>query len=348
VDGVGDHARLLAAALAEAGHDSRLVTIDWRSHGWWELLKKVRSVHSMRPDLVVLHYSHLGWSRRGLPFGLLLVVALSRAVGPVLLWVHDPGGVRGFRLRQVLGGIAKNWGLRSAVRIAGQAIVTVDPAVLPWLDGASCSVQFCPSPTNMASVPRQPPTDFFTVTCFGIALTTDAPTMRILEPTCVGLARVIGPFRLQILGANEPLSSELRDRLSAAGVIVDLPGAMSADDLGHALARSHVYWHAKGRLTTRSGTLSAALACGLPVVGMLGDETATPLDRGRVVVIGDLDVEGLISAIADLSSDPDRQQVLSAKSAFTSDEFYSWSRSRDAVLAVLESNDRRSRAATRR
>lgn len=337
-DGVADHAELLTAALKRAGHHAETSAVDWRRSGWITAFRQLLGFRRGDPDLVVLHYSHLAWSRKGLPVGLVGVLVVCRFTAPVVLWVHDPGRVEGFRARQRAGSFAKRVGLQLAARIASDVIVSVDPSRVYWIDPTKAKdVKFCPSPSNVPGVARRPPSDMFTVSTFGTDLTGNGRLLSTIEAVMRIVVSEVGPVRLRVLGANDCGRQDAINRLARLGIDVEVPGRLSAADLANALSESHVFFHANGLITSRSGTLAAALACGLPVVGMLGEETGFPLDTGDLQIVGDRDTAGMAERLIELARNPKLQARLAAASLDIHEAHYSWASAAQMVLTSIDS-----------
>lgn len=345
-DGVADHVHLLSSELVSSGYSSEVIAVDWHGRGWSHAMRSVDAVARHSPQLLVLHYSHLAWSRRGLPIGLIRVVLRARRLGPVLLWVHDPGRIDGRLPRQRLASAAKAAGLWAASRLSAATVLTVHPSRVYWMRLQSHTTYFCPSPTNISSPPPTPPPDIFTVACFGIGLTSQPFVIARLRLIARRLTERIGPFRLRIVGSNEPIPRASLDYFLKLGVTVDVVGELNSRETGERLAAAHVFLHIRGPVTSRSGTLAAAMACGLPVVGMSGEETGPPLDAGALFLVEADDIDAAADALAVLARDDDKRAQLSAASKSVAAAHYSWQRARTIVDEVM-ANVGAQRAASR-
>jgi len=331
-DGVRDHANRLAEHLRDHDIDADVVAIPWAGNTFASRLRALRDSIRGAPDCVVLHYSHLAWSRLGLPFGFLALVAWFRLRGPVTLWLHDPGLVGQHRLRYRAGSALKGCGLHLAVRVAGTGVVTVNPVALSWVTSSLANrVVLCPSPSNVGGKNRVPPVDLYTVACFGQGIGNARHEREPLTRVAEALVDRIGPFRLRLLGASDEAPASLLADLGRLGVTCDVPGFLPPDDLRDRLAASHAFLMVRSGLTTRSGTLGAALACGLPVVGMRGPETAPPLTDAGVIAMADGDWQAMADALTTLARDRALQEELSRRSQAVAREHYSW----DVVCARL-------------
>lgn len=334
-DGVADHASRLGERLRSIGWEYREVVVDWRGEG--VISATVTLTRSLRRgELVVLHYSHLGWSRRGLPFGFLGVLALCRSRGRVVVWIHDPclGDNRGFLRRFARG--AKGLALYVATRM-NQAVVTVDPAQIRWLRRSLLTrVAFCPSPSNVGKTKRVPPRDLFTVTCFGIGASGRDFEREALRQVASKVVQEIGVFRVRLLGAwlTEDRPSIVSD-LETAGVVCDAPGWLATHAIRERLGASHAFLCLREGLSSRSGTLAAALACELPAVGFRSDETSHPTTDAGVIVTDKYDWDGIAESLISLARDEERQADLSRKSRLAYEQFFDWERVEAAFVDLV-------------
>lgn len=334
-DGVRDHAYQLAARLQDHGVAATVIPIPWIDSSLAARIGHLRDASRTSPDRIVLHYSHLAWSRRGMPFGFLAIVAWFRLCAPVTLWLHDPGPVAPGRMRYRIASAVKGLALNLAVRVAGTGVASVNPAALGW---ATRSIRrrlvLCPSPSNVGARARTPPEDLFTVTCFGQGVGTTQREQGPMGNVARSLTERIGPFRFRLLGALDERPRLVAD-LERLGVTCDAPGFLDSDSLRDRLAASHAFLMVRSGLTTRSGTLGAALACGLPVVGMSGPETAPPITDAGVILVADGDWEAMADALARLARDPTLQEELSRKSEAVAREHYSWDVACERLLDLV-------------
>ncbi len=278
-----------------------------------------------RPSFVLLHFSQMAWSRRGLPFGFVLVAARCRLAAPVTIWVHDPDRIPGHRLRHRFASMVKGVALRNVIRLCGSGVVSVPPASVYWARGRVMRrLFFAPSPSNIGERRRNAPEDAFTVTCFGIDVgsrTRGEGIVRVAER----LVGDIPDLRVRLLGSvSDRSGSWAASQLRSMGVEVDEPGFLSPNELADRLAASHVFLSVREGLTPRSGAVAAALACELPVVGTVGSETTEPLTDAGILTSANRDWDGIAQHIKTLHSDPQLQLRLSRQSAKVASQSYTW------------------------
>lgn len=333
-DGVRDHAALLSAELERQGVQTETVVVDWRGEGVKSAFRTLRELRSRRPSRILLHMSHLSWSKRGLPLGFLCVVALCQRAAPTVIWVHDPDRVNGSGIPHRVVSWLKGCALQTATAVTRGVIVAVEPEQVFWATArVRKKLTFCPSPSNIGRRKRIPPADMFTVAMFGNLIGVGHDAERV-QGIGVSIAGQIGPYRLRLLGSGDTEPATLQT-LRDVGVVLDRSGG-SAAEVAAKLAASHVFVAYRYGLSARSGSLAAAVACELPVVGFVGSETGEGMVELGAVLLPDYSPDGLASAVADLSRDPERQASLAAINGRAADTLYSWAVIGARVAAVLE------------
>jgi glycosyltransferase involved in cell wall biosynthesis len=215
------------------------------------------------------------------------------------------------------------------------SVVSVEPSRVYWAMGFIRNrLAFCASPSNVGHAQWNPPSDMFTVACFGIDVDIVHREGPPISHVAEELARLIGPFRLRVLGASRVNGRQsFVEHLHNLGVECDVPGYLEADVVAERLAASHAYLASRGPLSSRSGALAAALGCGLPIVGYAGPETGFPVSEAGVVFVGSGDAKLLAEALAALSGDVARQAELSRRSSAAAEASMSWS---DVALWVRD------------
>lgn len=343
-DGVGDHAAGLAAALADHAIAAPLLRVPWHEVGGVAGLRLIdASLRSARPDRVILHYSHLAWSERGWPLGLLAALAVCRRHAPVLLWVHDPdrSGTSGWR--DAAHSAAKAAGLQAGARLAKHTVVAIERERVYWATARRRSrLTMIPSTGPVGRADPRPPDDKFTVSAFGLNVGSGAGEAGPLLDIGRELVAALGTdqVRVRLLGAGDtPAARALADALHAAGVDVDRPGYLEPDELGGRLVASHAFVMVRAGLSTRNSSTASALACGLPVVGYEGPETGAPLRDAAVIVPraagAPVPVPALVQALLEIAHDPYRRAELSSSSHRVYDQHYAWDVVAEQVAALL-------------
>lgn len=336
-DGVLDHASGLTKAMGDEGWRSELVVVDWRSEGFLRSLRKLRRrLRQTDADRVVVHYSHLAWSRRGFPFGFIALVAVLKSLGAeVFVWIHDPGRV-GPRLHHRVMSFVKGRGLVLATWMSDGSVVSVHPTCIDWISRRTRNVIYCPSAPIVGHHPWRGSNSLPTVAVFGSAIGPLAKKAEAVTRVCTRLAQIVGQFELRLVGADDGSAALIADMLRGSGVQVRSTGHLDVEGIADALSSSTVLLVVREGLTPRSSTLSAALMCGLPVIGMTGDETCEPIFDAGTIIVDDSDWDAMAVAVGRVIADPVLAQELSERSHDVATDWFSWSATVRRVAGLFE------------
>jgi hypothetical protein len=285
----------------------------------------------------VIHYSQLAWSKRALPLGTVAVAALTRIFCSGTLWVHDPDRIGVVRSRHRAGSFFKGIGLRLAIRIVGTGITSVHPSRVFWVtDRIRPRIAFCPTASNVGGADNAPPADRFTISLFDKYVVSDPSKAGAISEFVVALRERVGPLRIRVLGSGPPeAAAALARTLRELDVDADVPGHVTAEELRSRLAASHAFVVLRGPLSSRSGTVAAAIACGLPVVGFDGTETGPPLDAAGVIAVPIGDRAAIIDHLVRLEQRPDLRVALSKRSADVAEHTLNWRVTAELVERLL-------------
>lgn len=319
-DALADYVAELSRGFAAAGHACSTLRVDPRGRADFSAAAGAD---------VLLHYTALSWSRRGFPLPALRVARALRRARPRRLVVvfHDArpyGGERAVdRARRALQGFV----MRALARLADAAVVTVPPAGLAWIPTSGANVFFIPIGANVPprAAPRDPPRSP-TVALFGV---TGAPT---LAPECREIAAILRRIaertpglRLVLVGRNTlEAGDELRRLLADAPVTIDAHGVVLRERVSDLLAPSHLLLFVRGQLSTQRGSALAGVACGLPVIGYAGADTAAPLTDAGVLTAPMGDTDRLADLAISVLADPARWRELHARSCRVQEKEISW------------------------
>src|ERR1700722_3838251 len=150
-DGVEDYCAFLARALQDRGTPMDLVRVRWMEKGWllglWELWRRSAG---WRGQWVLLQYTALSWSRRGIPFGALATLAILRRRGVRCAVVfHEPNRQGGSNLLQSGRGACQDWVIRKLYDRASKSIFTVPLETVAWLPAGEDKAAFIPIGANI-------------------------------------------------------------------------------------------------------------------------------------------------------------------------------------------------------
>lgn len=315
IDGVGDYTFFLAGELARQGQTVHIICSKqpqvsapfdaavhavverWGSDSIPVVLDLVRTI---RPDWLVLQYVPYAFHPFGLPFFLpKLLRQIRRAGVRTCVMFHEvhirPRGLKGW----LVGNL--QWHIARRLCRHADAVVTSNEFYREMLSplhrdgirvipvGANVVVEPLSEDARRLIRKTQLPDASFVVATFG------KRNISALERAVVGLREEgVG---LLVCGAPPPAPPpELGTRLQCADLFV-LPDPVTPGG--------------EGGTSLKSGSLAAAFAAGLPVVGVRGDMNREPLRHGHNIWLADNgDAETLHEAILKLKTDSTLREKL--------------------------------------
>jgi glycosyltransferase involved in cell wall biosynthesis len=331
-DGVRDYCEHLSEAFARRGDHLEIVQLRWEIQGWWKALSILwNESRAWKKRIVLLQYTALMWSRRGFPFGALAVLAILKFRHVCLCVVfHDAeyaparGAIRRLRVA------CQNCVLRVAFRCAEFPVLTVPASQLNWLPRGSARAIFIPVGANFpaagavnvrANFPAIPTVAVFGVT--GGAHT--IPEARNIAHAMKHAAARIMNIRLAVFGRGA-LEAEcaLRNELDGSNVGLSVFGVLRADEVREYLTQADVLLFVRGPISSRRGSAIAGIACGLPVVGYRGPETAPPITEAGVLLVESNDREALADSLVRVLTNQKLHAELSQRSLTAAKKYFSW------------------------
>jgi glycosyltransferase involved in cell wall biosynthesis len=335
-DGVYDFVEQLSSTLRqqEISCSTRIVT--WDRDGWFAALRQLRRSPSSSDDVAVIQYTHLAWSRRGLPIGAWFVLRLLRRHSArTAVVIHDPSPFPGSRLRDRFRRWVQEATVRRIATDASCSFSTLDPAMVPCLQRVDPAPRFLPAGSNVPTVERvRPSGPGLIIAVFGVTERNESEARTIAEITNRVAASVSGVvlkvFGRGALDAEGTLSMALKDEVD-----LQVSDVRPAPEVAVSIAGSDAMLFVRGDASSRRGTIMAAVANGLPVVAIEGPETDQRLREAGLCFFrpGELDVAA--AHLARIALDPafaddlrDRQD----RALFTS---FSWSRIAQTLVEGL-------------
>lgn len=329
-DGVHDYCGYLAQAFARRGTHLQIIPLRWEVDGWAAALSAVwKQSRSWRNRIVLLQYTALMWSRRGLPFGALAVLAILKFRRVRLCVVfHDAGYEPAKGLLRRFRVAFQNFVIRNIFRCAEFPVLTVPPSQIGWLPQNSARAAFIPvganfsavAPVNRGAGPSR------TIAVFGVTEGAHTGTeARQIAQAVSRASEEISGLRLVVFGrgalAAEPF---LRSGLAGANVGISVSGVLSPDEVRERLIHADVLLFVRGAISSRRGSAIAGIVCGLPVVGYCGAETAPPVTEAGVLLVKVDDRDGIAQALRIVLTDEKLSADLRARSIAAAEKYFSW------------------------
>lgn len=333
-DAVEEYCRYLASALNARGIMLEIARVAWTEEGLSSSLESFSGKFpTQKTSWFLLQYTALAWSRRGFPWRFLKVIRHLKRTGMGCAVVfHDAETYFGTRLVDRVRQAMQLHVMREAWRLADLSIFTIPPAKVPWLPAPQEKTAFIPVGANLPSpelawarsdVKKQGPP---TVGVFSLSEgPVGAKEVNAIADALLFAAERIGRLRVLVLGRNSEMArTSLRERMEAAPVEVAVHGLLPANEVAQLLGTCDVMLFARGPISTRRGSAIAGIACGLPVVGREGWETAAPITEAGVALVDPAETRGFGPALLQVLSDDAFRMQLAHRSERAYERYFSW------------------------
>ena len=346
-DGVRDYCVQLSAAFGRRGECLEIAEVRWENQGWLTAIGQLwKDSKRWRGRWVLFQYTALSWSRRGFPVGALAVIQILKLRGAkVCVVFHDIryDQARGWKQRARVAFQYRT--MRTAFRWAARCVLTVPAAQVPWLPKNSAKATFIPVGANLPDVDELVPSgsarqSVGTIAVFGI---TEGEQGRREAEEIAYLVRqiiaIIAGVRLVAMGRGSAEAEvALRKELEGSGAQVSVLGVLPPEQIRGNLATAEVLLCIRGHISSRRGSAIAGIACGLPIVGYRGEETAFPITEAGVLLVDKGSRDGVAEALYRVLSDEKLREDLHQRSLAAEREYFSWDAIAAQFLRVLAAN----------
>jgi len=345
-DALEDYCRLLREALAREGQELSLVWTPWPEMGWIRaFLWLWRHSRGWQDRWILVQYTALSWSRRGIPLNLLVVLGMVKVRrARVAVVFHDPGTYRADRVMERIRACLQWCVLRAAHRLAEKSVLTVPLTGVRWLPGGSRKAFFIPIGANVPAIQKQQSNGAShaarpkTVAVFGI--TGGGAIPREIDDIAYAMSHVARHFenpRLLTLGrGSEEAEGKLRRALDGASVDLVAMGVLPPEEISSLLTSSDALLFVRGPISTNRGSAIAGIACGLPVVGYSGSDAQSPLAEAGVVLVPQDNREALARELTRVLSNEQLWETLHQRNLLAWQRHFSWSSIARQFMKALE------------
>jgi len=344
-DGVEDYCTFLAKALQDHGTTMDLQRVRWMEEGWfiglWQLWRRSAA---WRGQWVLLQYTALSWSRRGIPFGALLTLAVLRRRGVRCAVVfHEPSRQIQSPIRWIdrIRGAAQDWIIRKLYDRASKSIFTVPLETVEWLHTGNDKAAFIPIGANIPERVQRRTAQagkVKTVIVFGVSDSPEAaaPEVNVISAVMLEACKALGKLRLAVAGRGALEAGELFAK-AFQGRDIDLVvhGVLPAERIADEFESADALLFVRGPITTRRGSAMASIACGVPLVGYRGQEVSSLLEATGVEWCTWQDREGLARGLIRVLSNSQRWMELHERNLEVQKNYFSWNRIAEHFQAVL-------------
>jgi glycosyltransferase involved in cell wall biosynthesis len=268
-----------------------------------------------------------------------MIGALRRRGARVGLVFHDPVPHRGARLRHHIRQGGQLVAMRLAARSSDVVVSTIEPDRVPWMQdpvvrakATLIPVGSCVPPAPAASQARSRDANGSrSVVVFGVTVAPNIPSevtareVADIRTALDGATRPSGRVELAVLGRGSADAEHLfRESFADTGVQMSIHGLLPEAEIAAILARADALLCVRGLISTRRTTAVAGVACGTPVVGFCGPETADPITEAGVRLVPYGDRAALASALGSVLSDDVLWHELQCRSRAAYEMYFSW------------------------
>lgn len=340
-DAVEEYCRHLAESLSAHEIQMELRRVPWELHGWPHSLEALRLMAGpWRGTWVLAQYTALAWSARGFPLRFIQALRiLARAGARIGIVFHDVEAYSGTRVIDRVRQLAQVRTMRRALDLADLAIFTVPMEKISWLPAASGKAAFLPVGPNLPLPFQRTVTATSKVTASIPAIAVFSITggdagareTREIVAAVRFAAEKLGKIRLCVFGRHAEIRKDaLWDGLRDLPVELSVEGVLEGTQVVEKLSACDVLLFVRGPISSRRSSAIAGIACGLPVIGYSGSETAAPVTDAGVVLIPFVQdsasrQEQLNAALLRVLSDTAQRAELAARSSSEYEGHFCWS-----------------------
>ena len=351
-DGLDDYCNFLGQALARRGVTLKRVYVPWDNEGWIRPLRRLwRESAAWRGEWVLLQYTALSWSRRGLTGGVLAAAAIVRRRGARCAVVfHEHTGFGGSSWRERVRHAFEIWVLRTLYRKSERSIFTIPLDTVEWLPpigaeriapGDQKKAAFIPIGGNIPEhIDRRDagaPTQEKRVVVFGVR---GFPAASGEVADAAGAMREAGKaipnLRLVVVGrGSREAQDEFASALEGCSVGLDVRGVLPAEEIAEEFCRADALLFVWSYITLQRGGALAGIACGLPIVGYGNGEPSGALAEAGIEWSPWRDRKALAAALVRVLSEPKRWLELHERNLLVQEKYFSWNRIAELYIEAL-------------
>ena len=266
----------------------------------------------------------------------------------VAIVFHEPDRQGGSRWIDRIRGACQGWVIRALYRRAAKAIFTVPLETVDWLPKAENKSAFIPIGANIPErVNHRLPSAADkekTVIVFGVTGTPAtagevADIAHVMQEASKALARL----RLVVVGrGGTEARGLLRKAFDGCDMQIVVRGILPAEEIASQFAGADALLFVRGAVSLRRGSVMAAVACGLPIVGYRDGGIGGPLDGAGVEWSTERNRQSLARALVRVLTDSKRWTELHERNLECQKAHFGWatiaaqfSRALDTVEAAV-------------
>jgi glycosyltransferase involved in cell wall biosynthesis len=223
--------------------------------------------------------------------------------------------------------------MRTAYWWSRRTILNVPVESVSWLPRVSAKAVCIPVGPNVPAIRRRRGNDETTArngkrTVVVFCVTGGANGRRQVADITWAVGRAaetVGCLRLVVLGRGAREAEEaLRESIDGAKVDLSVLGLLPAADVSRVLAEAEVMLFVRGPFSSQRTSGIAGIACGLPVVGYMGQHTGPPLTEAGVMLVPYQDHDALARSLTMVLSDRQLWESLHRRSVKAYERYFAW------------------------
>ena len=348
-DGVADYCSYLAQALRAHNIELEIVHVPWAERGWRDAMRWLsRESQNWSGQWVLLQYTAMAWSRRGLPFRVLAVqrLLLKRGVKCAVVFhdvILDPLPGLHNRIRRKI----QYWIMSRLLARAPQGISTVATDELRWPLASPEKLVFIPIGANIPeAAPEFTGEKGFTpigqpktigVYCISGGNYRRREVKEILYVVDKVKARVPA-LQLEIFGrGTQEAASLLEEPLRKLAVKYCLRDVLPAEEITRTLKSLAAFLCVRGEMSPNRGSALAAISCGVPIIAFGQPGRYKELDAAGIEFAPWGSLTSLADATIRVLTDGTLWQELHEKNRRAHAEYFSWDVIAARYAAILHS-----------
>jgi len=344
-NGVRDYCLQLSRAFARRGEHLDVAEMRWETQGWLRAVGQLwRESREWKGKWILFQYTSLMWSRRGFPLGALAVLGTLRMRGATVCMVfHDIRNDQAHGWKNRLRVTYQYQVMRRAYTWTARSVLTVPAKNVPWLPRNANRAIFIPVGSNFTETePRNQNSgvrsaSVLTVAVFGVTWGSQScdESADISYVLRQAVSTVVS-LRLVVMGRGAAeAEAALKKDLDGSGVALNVLGVLPPEQLVQQLAMADVLLCVRGHISTRRGSAIAGIACGLPIVGYRGEETAFPITEAGVLLADPGDRVGIAEALKHILCDAKFRDEMRQRSLVAEQKYFSWDAIAEQFLLAL-------------
>jgi len=334
--GITDYCKLLSEELTKQGYSLQSIHVPWEEWGWLSTyLWLLKNGVCWQGKWVLIQYTALSWSNKGLPVGLivfLLILKLHFARVGVVFHDVQPHPLVRYSAQYLLRWLGQWVLMRTLYHLTKHSILNVPVEQMKWLPSNPIKATFIPvgslipSPelTDKLKGGKQQKTK--SVAVFGVTdVSPKSAEIADIVYIVKKAAQCLQGIRLVLLGrGSREVEATLQEAFKDVNIEVAVHGVLTGEQISLILSECNVLLMVRQHISTRRSSVSAAIACGLPVVGYRGNETGHPVTKAGVMFAPEGDREALATALLQLLNDEQLWQHLRRRNFYVRKAYLSW------------------------